>query len=358
MPVTSTSPPRANWFLPDHHHLSSKTAATDSNSIYLVVTLLRYTWNGLALFAIFVIGRSIARRISVARRPLNSQATNTEPATPATERDWQPLSPPYRDTPPRPKWKKRPFPLGPSSHPQPRRYLLPPDIPRPFWMMPGRESIDAAEAGDLPPRGGEPHSLPTGSGQPGASAQPMRPGTSSASRESTFQRYVMMRPHRPLTPPAVSQGVFTPEHGAIGADLIHQPNPDYLSSTARFSGPPENKSPSPEAGRRSYSRAIPVPPPLHPRNSDSSGSSDDAPLSPRSYPSPTPFLPPAPPTADEGEESKGVDMQGEVISVTDGFGAGWTRHTRVYGGGVCLACAASGGEGGFYGATALRPAGS
>lgn len=28
-----------------------------------------------------------------------------------------------------------------------------------------------------------------------------------------------------------------------------------------------------------------------------------------------------------------VGMQGEIM-----FGDGWTRHTRVYGGGVCLAC--------------------
>lgn len=35
----------------------------------------------------------------------------------------------------------------------------------------------------------------------------------------------------------------------------------------------------------------------------------------------------------------------------DDSGAGWKRHTRVYGGGVCLACLASGGNhgGGFYG---------
>jgi len=45
----------------------------------------------------------------------------------------------------------------------------------------------------------------------------------------------------------------------------------------------------------------------------------------------------------------GIKVQGEIISVTDGHGAGWQRHTRVYGGGVCLACAASGREGGFYG---------
>lgn len=49
-----------------------------------------------------------------------------------------------------------------------------------------------------------------------------------------------------------------------------------------------------------------------------------------------------------------VDVHGQMISVTDDSGAGWKRHTRVYGGGVCLACAASGGGGGFYGAS-VRP---
>lgn len=46
-----------------------------------------------------------------------------------------------------------------------------------------------------------------------------------------------------------------------------------------------------------------------------------------------------------------IEVHGEIISALDDDGAGWTRHTRVYGGGVCLACASSGGEGhgGFYG---------
>jgi hypothetical protein len=44
-----------------------------------------------------------------------------------------------------------------------------------------------------------------------------------------------------------------------------------------------------------------------------------------------------------------VDIHGEAISVMDHAGHGWKRHTRVYGGGVCLACAAADEEGGFYG---------
>lgn len=48
-----------------------------------------------------------------------------------------------------------------------------------------------------------------------------------------------------------------------------------------------------------------------------------------------------------------IDLQGEIISVMDDAGHGWKRHTRVYGGGVCLACVAAAGrdgvQGGFYG---------
>jgi len=48
------------------------------------------------------------------------------------------------------------------------------------------------------------------------------------------------------------------------------------------------------------------------------------------------------------ESEEQIDLHGEVISVTDDAGHGWKRHTRVYGGGVCLACAAAE-QGGFYG---------
>lgn len=51
--------------------------------------------------------------------------------------------------------------------------------------------------------------------------------------------------------------------------------------------------------------------------------------------------------------SKRLICRGEIISVVDGAGHGWKRHTRVYGGGVCLACVAASGrdgeQGGFYG---------
>lgn len=60
---------------------------------------------------------------------------------------------------------------------------------------------------------------------------------------------------------------------------------------------------------------------------------------------------PATPTVD----TAGVGVTGEILSLLDDTtGQGWTRHTRVYGGGVCLACLAAessgdGGDGGEYG---------
>lgn len=110
--------------------------------------------------------------------------------------------------------------------------------------------------------------------------------------------------------------------------------------------------------------------------------SPDHALTPSSYPPTSPLLPPPPPTVDyhfdlanimfpgagavdggirvvpaeefhdHGEDGP-IDARDEAVDVMDDSVAGWKRHTRVYGGGVCLACAAAGG-GGFYGAR-VRP---
>lgn len=103
------------------------------------------------------------------------------------------------------------------------------------------------------------------------------------------------------------------------------------------------------------------------------------PFVPSSYPPMSPLLPPPPPTSatmghgdpaaipyyeqlveigPDGTTRPAamVGVQGEILSVVDDQGTGWKRHTRVYGGGVCLACVAAGqsNHGGFYGAT-VRP---
>ncbi|PNY28118.1 Uncharacterized protein TCAP_01956 [Tolypocladium capitatum] len=164
-------------------------------------------------------------------------------------------------------------------------------------------------------------------------------------------------PAPPLTPPELSTAVFTiestPPHRQ--GSFIHQPNPDYTSLAPSSFAQTSAASPS-TARRRSYNRTVPIGVPTPQHSSLPDADSADLTFSPSSYPPTSPLLPPPPPVtsgADDVAQGRGeVDVQGEIVSVLDDEGAGWTRHTRVYGGGVCLACAASGGEhGGFYGAT-------
>jgi len=98
-------------------------------------------------------------------------------------------------------------------------------------------------------------------------------------------------------------------------------------------------------------------------NADVHSTTAPASFSPGSYPSNSPLLPPPPPpdATDSGSVRSNhptgtrlIDVKGEIISSLNQHGTGWTRHTRVYGGGVCLACVASrdrDGAGGYYGAT-------
>lgn len=227
--------------------------------------------------------------------------------------------------------------IASAPHPQ----LLP---PRPIWTMDEKDMTPPATQEDLVPQDksskGKKLVINPNWQNPallgGGNALPMQ---------------VMSRPPPapPLTPPELSTAVFTfDDRPRPGEDsFIHQPNPDYMSSTTGAILPPRSASPS-IARRRSYNKTLPIGVPT------SQGTSDAADLtfSPSSYPPTSPLLPPAPPNAG----AKGIDVQGEIIGVLDAEGAGWTRHTRVYGGGVCLACAASGGNhgGGFYGAT-VRP---
>ncbi|KAF4451592.1 hypothetical protein F53441_5448 [Fusarium austroafricanum] len=172
--------------------------------------------------------------------------------------------------------------------------------------------------------------------------------------DNLMSKHVMSRPPPapPLTPPELSTAVFTfDDRPRPGEDsFIRQPNPDYMSSTAN-AVLPDNSATTSITRRRSYNKTLPIGVPV---SQSSQGMSDTADLtfSPSSYPPTSPLLPPAPPSAGAVE----IGVQGEIIGVLDSEGAGWTRHTRVYGGGVCLACAASGGNhgGGFYGAT-VRP---
>ncbi|KAF3073386.1 hypothetical protein CFAM422_004361 [Trichoderma lentiforme] len=166
-------------------------------------------------------------------------------------------------------------------------------------------------------------------------------------------------PAPPLTPPELSTAVFTldNEPSPSSQSFIHQPNPDYMSSTSTTAfqtGSPDSAS---IPRRRSYTRTLPISVPgsgsHSPQAQSPEAESVDPTFSPSSYPPSAGLLPPAPPSGLGSEPDdhghRNVDVQGEILSVLDRDGAGWTRHTRVYGGGACLACAASGG--GFYGAT-------
>jgi len=174
-------------------------------------------------------------------------------------------------------------------------------------------------------------------------------------------RHSMARPPPPppLTPPSLSSAVFTFEdrrpsyavsvpaelETAPAVSFIHRPNPDYTGSSTSADVVSSPSTPR----RRSYTKTLPI---GAPGSGSGQREARDA-FAPSSFPPASPALPPPPPghheAALDGADGQGeIDVQGEIISVLDESGAGWKRHTRVYGGGVCLACMASGG-GGFYG---------
>ncbi|KAB5554374.1 hypothetical protein GE09DRAFT_1221883 [Coniochaeta sp. 2T2.1] len=190
-------------------------------------------------------------------------------------------------------------------------------------------------------------------------------------------RFSRPTPPPPLTPPTLYTGAFTFEDrrpsyavsipAQLDTSFIHQPNPDYMSSSPSA----EYRTASPKSAtttprRRSYIKSVPIGIPSMASGSSSSSShrsqdmgwgvSSTDTFSPASYPPSSPHLPPPPPGAfdkviyDYDVQQEEIDLQGEIISVMDDAGHGWKRHTRVYGGGVCLACIAAGErQGGFYG---------
>ncbi|KAL0942988.1 uncharacterized protein CTRU02_200874 [Colletotrichum truncatum] len=188
----------------------------------------------------------------------------------------------------------------------------------------------------------------------------------------TSARFMLARPPPPppLTPPELSPSVFTYDDrrrsfpggvSELDASFFEQPNPDYMSSTetatttATQSVQTTRSSPTPR--RRSYTRTLPIGVPASAvgPNFDDAGVA----FSPSSYPPTSPYLPGPPPIHGEILEDgtlREVKVHGEIISMLDDSGFGWKRHTRVYGGGVCLACEASGNDGhhgGFYGENVL-----
>ncbi|OTB00980.1 hypothetical protein M426DRAFT_26090 [Hypoxylon sp. CI-4A] len=162
-------------------------------------------------------------------------------------------------------------------------------------------------------------------------------------------------PPPPLTPPTLSAGVYTFQDrrlsvaasstGDLDSSFFQQPNPDYTlspSSGSTSTALPHDEDAPSIPRRRSYTKMLPLGPPNQgPEN-------DEASFPPSSFPSSGPILPLAPHESLDSAHRE-IDVKGEIISVMDDSGAGWKRHTRVYGGGVCLACLASGSQGGFYG---------
>lgn len=157
---------------------------------------------------------------------------------------------------------------------------------------------------------------------------------------------------------------LTSEQVDAQISFIHQPNPDYTSGVSLDL----NLDPDLKADQDSKTTPLlrlPQPPPpstiLIARHRTIGGGTSDEPVldvasaTSVSQPCP-PFLPPSADAAaavvrspGEGDVTRDISVRGEIISVLDDSGAGWTRHTRVYGGGVCLACLAADSGGGTYG---------
>ncbi|KAI1283977.1 hypothetical protein F5Y07DRAFT_95867 [Xylaria sp. FL0933] len=161
----------------------------------------------------------------------------------------------------------------------------------------------------------------------------------------------------PLTPPIPSSTVFPFEdrrlsvaastHNDFDPTLTYGLNSDFSSPESAGTTFRGARASSPMSSRRSYTTVLPINP-LQPSSSTEPELRDtSSTFAPSSFPSSNPILPLAPHAALHSGE---VDVTGEIISAADNSGADWKRHTRVYGGGVCLACLASGGhDGGFYG---------
>ena len=315
---------------------------------------------GLAIFAVFIILRYCVRQLTTllkSRRREQEQPGFGQQRQPPQHYRFPPSTPKGTGLKGSPPWYRDNW--------QPK-YLPPP----PAFSIDEKRGMMSRDAGE-PPREGF---SDVESAEGVAPSYPYRgPSVDTA---AAARHFIIPRPPPapPLTPPGLRsgfnvRGVPSPVSDAF----MHQPNPDYTSSSGASQSSSQQTSATSHsaARRRSYHRpAVPVgiPPLRYPITTEADG--PQLVSAPRSYPSGGPYLPPDPASlfagdvnpaaagggAPAGGESGGggVDVRGEVVSVLDDAGAGWTRHTRVYGGGVCLACAAAGqehGRGGYYGAT-------
>lgn len=183
------------------------------------------------------------------------------------------------------------------------------------------------------------------------------PGAPKADTDELQDLTARPRPPMPLTPPVLSTTPFSLQdrrlsvaastNGDFDPTLSYDSNSDINSPSSMTTTVPNAKGSSPISLRKSYTKVLPLDPfqsssPIEAETEDFSSA-----FAPSSFPSSSPILPLAPHAALDTRE---IDVTGEIVSVVDDSGAGWKRHTRVYGGGVCLACMASGdSHGGFYG---------
>ncbi|KAI8948865.1 hypothetical protein F4801DRAFT_437393 [Xylaria longipes] len=184
------------------------------------------------------------------------------------------------------------------------------------------------------------------------------PGTLKADTDDLRNSKARLPPAMPLTPSAPSTtflsfqdrrlSVAASTHGDFDPTLTQGGGSDINSAEPTTNIVPNVRASSPISMRKPYTRIFPLDP-LQPNPSTEADMGDTcSTFAPSSFPSSSPILPIAPHAALESRE---IEVSGEIVSVMDDSGAGWKRHTRVYGGGVCLACLASGGNhgGGFYG---------
>ncbi|KAI1631297.1 hypothetical protein F4809DRAFT_646538 [Biscogniauxia mediterranea] len=186
--------------------------------------------------------------------------------------------------------------------------------------------------------------------------------SSSSSADTRMPRsHKSHPPPPPLTPPTLSTSPLSFQArrlstavstmGDLEHNSSHHQNPDYalFSFSGSTSTALSNAHGSPSTPRRrSYTKTLPLG--SSPSDLTIEGEGNASYFAPSSFPSSSPILPIAP---HESFEPKEINLHGEIISGVNDSGAGWKRHTRVYGGGICPACMASGGnhdaQGGFYG---------
>ncbi|KAL2158264.1 hypothetical protein VTH06DRAFT_4585 [Thermothelomyces fergusii] len=213
---------------------------------------------------------------------------------------------------------------------------------------------------------------------------PADPSRHSGTRFTVPRRFSRPPPPLPLTPPTFHGSFFLFEErepnyassvpSTVGSSSVRRSESESKAAPGSadvFGSSPQSSATFPQ--RRSYTKSVPIGVPASSATSSESlsasaatSSSTSPSFSPSSYPPKLPLLPPPPPSAPPdyvfvgGPGGPGVvlpqqeiRLQGEILSVVDSAGHGWKRHTRVYGGGVCLACIAAaardGGRGGFYG---------